>query len=129
MKYLIILLISVFSLSANAQESTKKIAEITFEVDGVCGMCKKRIENAAMRTSGVKLAEWNVETHQLKLVYKTTKVSEDELHQAIIAAGHDTDKMKAEDSVYDQIHDCCHYRDEAVINKHKKKAASGNTAH
>jgi copper chaperone CopZ len=127
MKYLLIVLISAFSFAANAQESSKKIAESTFEVDGVCGMCKKRIENAALRTPGVKLAEWNVETHQLKLVYKTSKVSEEELHKAVIAAGHDTEKMKAEDSVYEQIHGCCHYRDEAVIKQHDKNSGSGSS--
>ncbi|MAY82999.1 MAG: ATPase [Flavobacteriales bacterium] len=128
MKKLIAIILCVWSINTIAQEeSNKNIAETTFEVDGVCEMCKKRIENAVMRAPGVKLAEWNVETHMLKVVYKPSKVNEDELHAAVNAVGHDTEKQKAEDEVYEQIHKCCHYRDEAVIDKHKK-TGSGNSA-
>ena len=129
MKYLVILLISAFSFTANAQESTKKIAEITFEVDGVCGMCKKRIENAAMRTSGVKMAEWNVESHMLKVVYKASKVTEDQLHQAIADVGHDTEKVKADSATYEKVNACCKYRDPKVHEDHGLKMKSVNTAH
>ena len=42
-----------------------KNARATIEVDGVCGMCKERIEKASIQAKGVKSANWNVETHQL----------------------------------------------------------------
>jgi len=130
MKKLITIILCVWSINTIAQEESKnKITETTFEVDGVCKMCKKRIEDAALRTSGVKLAEWNVETHMLKVVYKPSKVSEDELHEAMIAVGHDTEQMEADSVTYEKIHPCCYYRDEEVIEKHKQKVRSGNTAH
>lgn len=129
MKKLIAILLCVWSINAIAQESSKKISETTFEVDGVCGMCKKRIENAAMRTSGVKLAEWDVESHMLKVVYKPSKVTEDQLHQAVAEVGHDTKKVKADTSTYDKINPCCHYRDPKVHEDHGKKMKSGKMAH
>ena len=46
------------SFSAQAQEmktvKKKKNAKVAFKVDGICGMCKKRIEIAALKTKGVK---------------------------------------------------------------------------
>ena len=43
------------------------------EVDGVCMMCKNRIEKACLKTKGVKSAIWNVETHNLNLIYDERK--------------------------------------------------------
>ena len=45
-----------------------KNAKVTIEVDGVCMMCKNRIEKACLKTKGVKSAVWNVETHNLSLI-------------------------------------------------------------
>ena len=50
-----------------------KNAKASMEVDGVCDMCKERIEKAAIRTKGVKSAVWNVDTHELKLIYDERK--------------------------------------------------------
>ena len=50
-----------------------KNAKATIEVDGVCMMCKNRIEKACLKTKGVKSAIWNVETHNLSLIYDERK--------------------------------------------------------
>ena len=89
----------------------KKLIETTFTVEGVCKMCEKRIENAAL-IKGVKMADWDLETHQLKVVFQPEKVNELAIHKAIANMGHDTDKVKAPDEVYDKIHYCCQYRDQ-----------------
>ena len=39
-----------------AQEKQKKNTKISFEVNGNCEMCKKRIEKAAFSVKGVKMA-------------------------------------------------------------------------
>ena len=52
-----------------------KNAKATIEVDGVCMMCKNRIEKACLKTKGVKSAVWNVETHKLSLIYDERKVN------------------------------------------------------
>ena len=52
-----------------------KNAKATIEVDGVCMMCKNRIEKACLKTKGVKSAVWNVETHNLSLIYDERKVN------------------------------------------------------
>ena len=50
-----------------------KNARASFEVDGVCMMCKNRIEKASLKTKGVKSAVWNVESHELRLIFDENK--------------------------------------------------------
>ncbi|MGY8942367.1 MAG: heavy-metal-associated domain-containing protein, partial [Flavobacteriales bacterium] len=65
MKYFIALSLFCFSCAAFGQ----KKAELTFNVDGVCGMCETRIEKA-YDIPGILNAEWNVETKKLTVAYK-----------------------------------------------------------
>lgn len=94
----------------------KKVAVTTpttqtaqFQVWGNCGMCKKTIEKAAQKTVGVEKAEWNVETHQFVVTFDPAKTSVEKVHQAIAAAGYDTDQVKGDDTAYNKLHACCHY--------------------
>lgn len=109
MKNLIILIAFVAFGFTNNAIAQKKV-ETTFKVDGVCGMCKKRIETA-MDIKGVSFAEWNKETSDLFVVYNPKKVSEDELHRLLNEAGHDTEKSKATNEQYNSINGCCRYRE------------------
>ena len=60
--FLSLIMISISTLSF----SQNKNAKASIEVDGVCMMCKTRIEKASLKTKGVKSAVWNVRTHELK---------------------------------------------------------------
>jgi len=92
--------------AAHAQQDVR----LEFEVDGVCGMCKERIENAAL-IKGVKFAEWNKETHMLQVVYRPKKVTELDIHRAVAEMGHDTPRVKASEEAYQKLPACCAYRD------------------
>lgn len=96
-----------------------KNAKASVEVDGVCMMCKDRIEKAAIKTKGVKSAIWNVETHELKLIYDERKTNLDTITKNIVAVGHDTKTLKATDEAYNSVHPCCKYRDDEVQKDHK----------
>lgn len=100
--------------------SQNKNAKATMEVDGVCMMCKERIEKAAIRTKGVKSAIWNVETHELKLIFDERKTNAEAISKNIAAVGHDTKIIKATEEAYNSVHACCRYRDEDVKKDHKK---------
>ena len=91
-----------------------KNAKATIEVDGVCMMCKNRIEKACLKTKGVKSAVWNVETHNLSLIYDERKVNLETINLKIAEAGHDTKIIKATDEAYEGLHPCCKYRDEEI---------------
>ena len=80
-----------------------------FKVYGNCGMCETRIEKAATSLDGVSKAEWDKKTGMIKITFDEEKVTLDDIHKAIAKAGHDTDKVKAEDDVYANLHGCCKY--------------------
>jgi len=106
--WLISALILLGAMNAHAQK--KNITEQTIHVEGVCGMCQDRIENA-LSVKGVKHAHWKVETQELHIVYRNDKISEQEIHELLWQAGHDTEKGKAPEARYSQIHQCCRYRE------------------
>ncbi len=71
-------------------------------------MCETRIERA-LDQKGIKLADWNLETKQCRVVYKTELYTELEIHQLIADVGHSTSKVKATKEAYDNLHSCCKY--------------------
>lgn len=111
-----VVLLALFATSAYAQEKNKKM---TMEVDGVCEMCKLRIEKAALGVKGVKYALWDIPSHQLSLIMDERKTNAMEVKTALVAVGHDTKELKATEEAYNKVMPCCRYRDEKVVNDHK----------
>lgn len=99
----------IFTLAIASSVSAQKKVEIQFHVDGVCGMCEDRIEKA-LDVPGIIQAHWDRETKQATVAYKTKVISEDQIHNLIAQVGHDTDRVKATDEVYENLHGCCKYR-------------------
>lgn len=115
-KIVLLIALMLVGLSAQAQ---KKNAKVSIEVDGICGMCKKRIEKAALQTKGVKFATWNIESHQLSMIIDERKTNLKKIQKNIAAVGHDTKLIKATDEAYNSVHPCCKYRDEEIVSDHK----------
>nr|WP_321222188.1 cation transporter [uncultured Psychroserpens sp.] len=110
---IVMMLVTTITFAQNKNERA------SIEVDGVCLMCKDRIEKAAIRTKGVKSAIWNVDTHELKLIYDARKTNLDSISKKVASVGHDTKIIKATDEAYNSVHPCCKYRDEEIIGDHK----------
>ena len=108
MKIYLLILIAFISSYSFAQTQELKKKEITFKVAGNCEMCKSRIEES-LDVKGVKFAEWNQKTQMCNVIYDPRKISEEAIHQTIAKIGHDTEKEKAKDDTYDNLHGCCHY--------------------
>ena len=108
-----IIFIGTFSYGQN------KNAKASIKVDGVCMMCKKRIEKASIKTKGVKSAVWNVETHELKLIFDENKTSIEQIESNVTTVGHDTKSFVASKEAYESLHPCCKYREEGVVEDHK----------
>ncbi|MDV7138144.1 cation transporter [Maribacter sp. TH_r10] len=98
-----------------AQEKNKKM---TMEVDGICVMCKARIEKAALGVKGVKYASWDIPSHQLSLIIDERKTDPMKIKTAIVAVGHDTKELKATEEAYNSVHPCCKYRDDDTDDSH-----------
>ncbi|MEH6765573.1 MAG: heavy-metal-associated domain-containing protein [Aequorivita antarctica] len=114
----VIVILGIILIGATGFAQNKN-AKATIEVNGVCGMCKERIEKASIQAKGVKSATWDVSTHQLNLIYNEGKTDLTKIQQSIADSGHDTQDIKAEDEVYENIDPCCRYRDQEVIDDHK----------
>ena len=123
MKNLILILALLGTMLTFAQN---KNAKVSMEVDGVCGMCKERIETAAIRTKGVKSAVWNVDTHELKLIYDERKTDLTKISKKLASVGHDTKEIKATEEQYQSVHPCCKYRDKEVLKDHDTEKKTKN---
>ena len=119
-KGLLIIFTVLLTVSVNAQKK-KKNAKVSIEVDGVCMMCKKRIESAALKTKGVKFASWNVKTHALSMIIDERKTDVKTVQKNVASVGHDTKAIKATEKQYNAVHPCCKYREEKVIDDHKNE--------
>jgi len=124
MKNIITLLALCFGMITFSQNKNTKVS---MEVDGVCMMCKERIEKAAIRTKGVKSAVWSIDTHELKLIYDEGKTNLKTIAQKLADVGHDTKEIKATEEAYNSVHPCCKYRDKDAVKDHegKLKKSSG----
>jgi cation transport ATPase len=109
MKKIILILVVLMSSITFAQNKKNKNAKYTVEVNGNCDQCQKRIQKAALSVSGVKMANWNIETHQLSVLLNEEKTSVQEVEKAIAKAGHDTPTVKATEESYQSLHHCCKY--------------------
>ena len=103
-----ILLSLAFALTATFAQAQR--AELTFGVDGLCGMCENRIETA-FDQKGIVVADYDLGTKKIHVVYKAKKWNEESLHKLATNVGHDTDKYKATEEAYANMHGCCKYRD------------------
>ena len=113
---ILLLGISIIILTPmQAQSAKKKIAKESFAVTGVCGMCEKRIEKAAL-IKGVISVEWDKEAQQVNVIYKPKKTSLTEIKTAIAAVGHDTEGMAAPDTAYAELPQCCAYRNGVEVH-------------
>ena len=116
MKFNFIFTLLVLFFTNDSFSQTK--SEVIF-VDGVCGMCEKRIESNCLATKGIKLADWNKENRMLKVIYNEKKISLEEIHKKIASIGHDTKLETANDEAYSKLDMCCKYRDPEVVKNHK----------
>ena len=103
------MMLLIMTLSTQAQDKKNKNAKYTIEVNGNCEQCQRRIQKAAFSVSGVKMASWNIETHQLDVMLNEEKTSISAVEKAIAKVGHDTKNVKATPDEYDNLQSCCKY--------------------
>ncbi|MDR1171001.1 MAG: cation transporter [Bacteroidales bacterium] len=92
------------------EEKSQKDEHAMLKASGSCEMCKTRIEKAAKDLDGVTVANWDRDIQQLHLHFDPKKTSVDAISKAIAKTGHDTEKDRADDVVYNVLPDCCKYR-------------------
>ena len=108
----IILFLLTFSLTFSQTKTD------IFFVDGVCGMCKERIEKSCIKVKGVKMVSWNVDSRMLKVIYNEKNINLPDIHKFLASIGHDTEIEKAPEEIYNSLDMCCKYRDPQVVKDH-----------
>ena len=103
--FIALLIFTMFSFQKN------EIVDTKFTVYGNCEMCKNTIEKNLVKMKGVKKAEWTIKTQQLHIVYNSTLVTEEAIHQKISSIGYSTDKIAANEAAYNKLHFCCKVED------------------
>jgi outer membrane receptor for ferrienterochelin and colicin/copper chaperone CopZ len=103
-----IILTTLFAVATIINIQAQEEASIT--VYGACGMCGDRIEETARSLQGVRGVTYDLESNTLKFKYYPEKIDIMQVHRAMADAGHDTDKVKADDEVYSALPLCCLYR-------------------
>lgn len=93
-------------------EAKTPLVAASLTVQGLCGMCRQRIETTASALSGVSSVEWDAETKRLLLRHDPSRASLDAISRALAAVGHDTNLHKAPHDVYNALPACCKYREE-----------------
>lgn len=100
--------IACFVFSAQAW-GTATSETVTFTVYGNCGMCERAIEGAVKNEKGISFADWDRETHQMKVDFNPSVVTLGAIRQMIADAGYDSDTHRADDRKYDSLPACCKY--------------------
>ncbi len=109
MKHLITLIALFCAVLFTSLSQDSEIQESRIRVNGICGMCKTRIEKT-VKIDGVKKAQWSKSTRFLTVSYQPSLITVDSLQHRLASVGHDTERYRAADSVYSSLPECCHYR-------------------
>ena len=109
---LIFTLFGVLTTSAQTNKTIQKDSTVTFNVSGVCSMCKMRIEEAA-KGRGVVSGIWDEDSKVFSLTYNTALTNPEKVQERIAYVGHDTELKIAKEKVYKELPECCLYRDGA----------------
>ena len=107
------IIITLLFITSGLISSAGNIDTASFEVSGICNMCKDRIENAAY-IKGVKKATWDKETQMLTVIFKPNKVTVQQIAASVAEAGHDNAYVTCTEEQYLKVHNCCRYRENEV---------------
>ncbi len=110
-RFMFIAILAMISSTLFAQTTTEKTD--TIKVYGECGMCKSRIQKI-LKIDGISSAVWDVDTKMLTVSYNPAIITNDDIQKKIATVGHDTEKYRADDKVYEKLPGCCHYERKKV---------------
>jgi len=102
-------LFTVLAVGNENNNAGKTDKQTTFKVLGNCGMCQKRIEKS-LKIKEVSSASWDKKSKMLTVTYDASAITLDSLQKRVASVGHDTEKFKAPDAVYEKLPGCCLYR-------------------
>jgi mercuric ion binding protein len=110
LKTTVILFMMAISLSTLAQKKPVETAEghkVVIKTSAICEMCKEAIEYDLAFEKGVKMAELNLETKEVTVVYNDKKTSDEIIRKRITMVGYHADTLKRDPEAYNKLPFCC----------------------
>ena len=104
----------------DAAAQGRNVEEVEITVLGNCGMCKDRIERAALSVRGVRSATWNQQEQKLTMAFRTDRTDQETIERAIAKAGHDTENFITDEETHANLHHCCIYERDPELLKNNK---------
>ncbi|WP_460919667.1 heavy-metal-associated domain-containing protein [Pontibacter brevis] len=101
------MLVTLMSMSANAQTKPKNQETVTIKTSAVCDMCKKTLVKAMAYEKGVKSSSLDVDSKILTVVFDSRKTNIDNVRKAVTETGYDADDKPAQERAYNRLDDCC----------------------
>ncbi|MDZ4808919.1 MAG: hypothetical protein SGI96_11725 [Bacteroidota bacterium] len=127
MKALKIFSLAALSLALTTVATAQTKTE-TFTVSGNCGMCKTKIEKAAI-DAGAKSATWDADTKNLTVTYKSNTTNAAKIQSQIATVGYDNAGAKATTEAYNKLHGCCKYERSTTETKAACCSGTGSCNH
>lgn len=103
-KTVLMFLIFVLGLTVTGYS---QVQEIIIQTTAQCDECKHNIEKALMAESGVRFAELDIKSKQVKVVYNSKKITPEALRNAISMIGYDADTVPADSAAVLRLKPCC----------------------
>jgi outer membrane receptor for ferrienterochelin and colicin len=112
----LLFIIGYLSVPLYSQNPEDEI-HFNFWVDGVCGSCKARIEKTALEFEHVIKATWDPDSKSLHIdLSDSTGFDARAFELSIAMVGHDTEHFKTLENIYNELPDCCRYRESDIQN-------------
>jgi copper chaperone CopZ len=77
---------------------------------GECKECSRSLEKILIKLNGIESVEFIKKNKTLKIVYNPAYISEPDIHRKIAEVGYDTELVKATDQAYNNLLECCKYK-------------------
>lgn len=87
-----------------------KIITIKIEI-GDCKECSRNLERYLIKQNGIESVEFMKKSKTLTIVYDPVNLSETDIYYKIAEKGYDTELVKANKSSYDDLLECCKYKE------------------
>jgi len=121
------LVLSLITQVLSSQIQNPEIVNV--QVNGNCGMCEIRIEQAAFKKKVAK-ADWNENTKIAQITYDKRKTTLADILKRIALAGYDNELFLAPTDTYAKLPGCCQYERKLLnsIKSQSNKLQSFQTA-
>ena len=106
MKTLITVILAVLFVS-NMAVAQKKMETVVYQTSAQCEMCKASIEKEMNLTKGIKSAELDNETKQLRVTYRTKRITEAKIKKIVSDLGYDIGDVEGDKESYGKLPTCC----------------------